>query len=65
MMSDVAAHVAKMTEMRVNVTRCGCGDPTSHANIPCPQGVADPSGTRVLRSYSNPLRQFAWDHFGR
>jgi hypothetical protein len=64
-MTDVGARVSKMTEMRVTVTRCGCGDPSSHLNVCCPQGVADPSGTRVLRSYHNPLRQFVWDHTGR
>jgi hypothetical protein len=64
-MADVAAKVAKMTEMRIGVTRCGCGEPTSHANTPCPQGVSDPSGTRVLRSYRNPLRQLAWNLTGR
>jgi hypothetical protein len=64
-MPEVGAKVAKMTEMRIEVTRCGCGEPTSHANTPCPQGVADPTGTRILRSYRNPLRQFVWDHTGR
>ena len=64
-MSDISARVAKMTEMRVTVTRCTCGEPVSHPNVPCPKGVADPSGTRVLRSYRNPLRQFVFDHTGR
>jgi hypothetical protein len=64
-MAEVGAHGAEMTEMRVAVTRCTCGDPSSHPNVPCPQGVADPSGTRIVRSYKNPLRQFVWDHIGR
>ena len=64
-MASVGARVAKMTEMRVAVTRCGCGEPASHPNVPCPKGVADPSGTRILRSYKNPLRQFVWDLTGR
>lgn len=55
----------RMTEMRIQVTRCTCGHPETHKPHPCPQGVADPAATRVLRKYRNPIRQFIWDHLGR
>jgi hypothetical protein len=64
-MANVAAKAAKMTMMRIEVTRCTCGAPASHPGTPCPQGVADPSGTRILRSYKNPLRQLVWAITGR
>lgn len=47
------------------VTRCGCGDPMSHATLqePCPSPRAvEPPIVRYW--HRNPLRRFAWEHFG-
>lgn len=54
------AQIPTVTEMRITVSRCTCGDPASHRANPCPQGVNDPSATRVLRKYRNPIRQLVW-----
>lgn len=64
--AEVRATAApRMTEMKITVMRCKCGDPASHKPNPCPQGIADHSATRILRKYSNPLRQLAWNLFRR
>lgn len=60
-MPKAKATVPLMTEMRITVTRCTCGDPSSHPSAQCPQGVPDPSATRVQRSYRNPFRQLVWN----
>ena len=64
-MADIPARVPVMTEMRVTVTRCACLNPEMHKDRPCPQGIADPTATRVVRQYRNPIRQLVWKFLGR
>jgi len=48
-MAETKTRVPVMTEMRVTVLRCACFNPELHKDRACPQGVPDPSATRIVR----------------
>lgn len=54
---------AESGSIEIVVIRCGCGNPASHPDGPCPTPRKREDLGIVAYSHRNPLRQAAWDLF--
>jgi hypothetical protein len=54
---------AKEVRIEAVVTRCGCGDPLSHASkgLPCPRPLRTENRGTVAYFHRNPLRRWLWN----
>lgn len=51
--------VVEEATIEATIIRCRCGNPASHPDAVCPQGVAVPLGV-VSYYHRNPLRRLWW-----
>jgi hypothetical protein len=59
---EIAAY-AESGSIKAVVIRCGCGNPASHPDAPCPTPLKLEDLGTVAYFSRNPLRQAAWDLF--
>lgn len=57
--SSVTPETMRQMETYATVVRCTCGEPASHAGIPCPSGRVEQLGL-IQFYHRNPLKRWAW-----